>query len=149
MFDANQFMQSSSSEAFDTKFQTIDAGEYTGTVAEVTPKQFESKKEPGTYFTVLEIKWNLQLTAADIEKLGRDSASVRQTIFLDLNEQGNMAIGKGKNIALGRLRDALGQNVPGQSWGPGNLIGAAGVVTVKHNMRTGEPFPEVDHVTPF
>jgi hypothetical protein len=41
---------------------------------------------------------------------------------LELNEQGKLATGPNKNVSLGRLRDALGQNDP--SWTPQKLLGA-------------------------
>lgn len=37
-------------------------------------------------------------------------------VFLDLNEQGQLDMGTNRNILLGQLREALGQNTPGEAW---------------------------------
>jgi hypothetical protein len=56
------------------------------------------------------------------EKLKRESVKVRMRLSLDLSDAGGLATGPNKNVALGRLRDALNQNKPG--WTPQQLLGA-------------------------
>ncbi len=57
------------------------------------------------------------------ERLGLDRLQVIQGFFLDLDKKGNLEFGPNKNIRLGRLRDALGQNTD-KSWNFGMLDGA-------------------------
>ena len=44
------------------------------------------------------------------ETMGMDRLTVRQGLFLDIGANGAIAIGPNKNVKLGRLRDAVGQN---------------------------------------
>lgn len=60
--------------------------------------------------------------------------SVRQTLWLDTTESGGLDFGKGKNVGLGRLREALGQNAPGKPWAPGMLVGGVAKVKVSHSI---------------
>ena len=58
-------------------------------------------------------------------------------------------MGKGKNVALGRLREALGQNTPGKPWSFGMLVGQVAKVAVKHRITdAGDTFAEVKRVLP-
>jgi hypothetical protein len=55
-------------------------------------------------------------------QLGMDKIVVFKNVTLDF-ENGALAFGKNRNIDLGQLRHAVGQNVPGP-WALGNLRGA-------------------------
>ena len=75
-----------------------------------------------------------------------DEPTARQTIWLDVNEQGGLVFGKNKNVSLGKLRDALGQNT-GAPWSPTHLIGQPATVLIKHRMGSeGGVFSEVKGV---
>ena len=56
-------------------------------------------------------------------ELGRDTVIVNYDVILDLDDAGGLATGEGKNISLGRLREALGQNTDG-AWDFTKLSGA-------------------------
>ena len=60
--------------------------------------------------------------------------TVRQTIWLDLTESGSLDFGKGRNVGLGRLRDALGQNETGKPWQPGMMVGGVAKIKVTHSI---------------
>ena len=55
--------------------------------------------------------------------MGRDKVVVSKQIILDVTPNGAIDTGKNKNIELGRLRAAAGQN-DGQPWSVGHLRGA-------------------------
>lgn len=57
------------------------------------------------------------------ERLGLNRLQVTQGFFLDLDKKGNLEFGPNKNIRLGKLRDALGQNSD-KAWNFGMLDGA-------------------------
>lgn len=96
----------------DTVIVPIPEGEYEFTVAPLKAesiKQFVIKKgeNAGTKLTRLD----LILETSDPvvgEATGRDKSSVRHGIILDLNKMGQLDTGKGKNVSLGRMFDALG-----------------------------------------
>ena len=60
--------------------------------------------------------------------------SVKQSLFLDIDGSGALAFGANKNVKLGKLREALGQNNPGQSWNIQMLAGA-GPLRIKVGSR--------------
>lgn len=116
MFDIDQFMSSATTEANSTSLEPIPVGEYTGIIDEV-------KLTPRDDRYPLDITW--VLTDADLQaKLGRDRITVRQTVWLDMKPEGGLDTGKGKNVGLGRLREALGLNAPGKPFSLSMLRGA-------------------------
>lgn len=68
-------------------------------------------------------------------KLGREKLTVRQSFFIDFTEDGKQFdMGKGRNIALNKVRAAVGQNDPGKPWSLKKLEGA-GPVKVQVKLR--------------
>ena len=54
-------------------------------------------------------------------------------------------MGKNKNVQLGKLREALGQNGPG-AWSFGMLEGASGIVRIEHREWNDSVFADVKGV---
>ena len=63
-------------------------------------------------------------------------------IWLDITDAGHLDMKKGKNVRLGRLRAAIGQNVPGEPWSPDMIVGQPLRIKVKNRVdnNTGEIF---------
>lgn len=139
-FDPDMFMNTETTDANDTHFVPVPEGEYPGAVKAVKPRQAGDKP-------VLEITWSVD-DAGVREETGLEEPTVRQTVWLDLTPSGNLDFGKGKNVGLGKLREALGQNVPGQRWSPGMLVGQVGLITISHRSgkEPGEVFADVKAV---
>jgi hypothetical protein len=57
------------------------------------------------------------------QELDREKVVVTKQIILDMDDNGQLAKGTNKNIELGRLRDALGQN-DDDTWSIAKLRGA-------------------------
>ena len=133
MFSPEQFLDMQVTESNDTKAIPVPVGEYTAVAEEVKCRQWQSKKDPSLSGLTLDIKWSID-DAAVKELLGRDKVTVNQGIMLDLTDAGGLDMGKGRNIGLGRLREALGQNAPGKPWAPGMLVGGVAKVKVSHSI---------------
>ena len=113
-------------------------------------RQAAGKKDPSQVYTFMDVTWNLQVGPAILEAISREKATVRQSLIVDLNAAGTgLDFGKGKNIQLGRLREAVGQNQDGQPWSPARLKGAAANVKIKHRVDGEDTYDEVDVVTPL
>ena len=138
-FNPDSFLNTSVSEPSSTTFTPVPEGDYTASVKEIKPRSTDSGK------AILDVTWAID-DAAVADITGMKNPSVRQSIFLDITDAGGLDMGKGKNISLGRLRDALGQNTPGQSWQPGMLVGGVAKVTVKHRMYEDQIFTDVKGV---
>ncbi len=145
LFDPQAFLDASVTEVNDTKVIPVPVGEFVGIIDKVTPRQWQSKD--GTQSGVaLDIIWLIEDTEVK-EFLGRDEVKCKQGLMLDLTEAGGLDMSKGKNVGLGRLREAVGMNKPGMAFSFQNLPGQAAKVLVKHRLSEDDVFAEVKSVT--
>ena len=146
--NAEEFMQQTSEEALDTVLIPCPAGDWPAQIEKVEPKEFEYKSGDriGEKGLRLAITWDIMDDSVK-QTCGRDTVKVVQSLLLDLTEEGNLDFGKGRNIGLGRLREALGQNTPGQAWSPIMLGGQIAKLAIKAGVYNGNPTAEVDGVT--
>jgi len=142
MFDENSFMSTETSGEMSTEFTPVPEGEYQGLAKKVGVRSGESDK--GTW-AVLDVTWGFE-DASVVEATGMDSPSARQSVFLDLTEDGGLALGKGKNIQLGKLREAIGQNNPG-AWAPSMIEGSVAICKVEHRLYNDQLYADVKHVS--
>lgn len=146
MFDPSQFLEQQTSEANDTKLVPIPVGEYTAIVEKVEARQWRKKDDPSVSGVALDNIWEID-DAALKQLLGRDKITVKQGIMLDLTETGGLDMGKGKNVALGKLREAVGLNTPGMPFAPSMLVGRAAKIRVEHRIDGENIYSEVKAVT--
>lgn len=138
-FNADQFMQTEVEGTLDTEFTPIPEAEYPAVIKEVKADA-TPKGSP-----LLELIWIIDDQGVR-DLIGLDEPTCRQTIWLDVNEQNGLEFGKNKNVGLGKLREALGQN-DGKPWAPTMLIGQPATVNVKHRLGSeGGVFAEVKGV---
>lgn len=145
-FNPDVFMNSEVAEAMETKFSPVPEGEY---VASIDDIKVRSAKEA----VLLDVSWNI-LDDALKATMNMDKVIVRQSIFLDVEPDGRLMTGPNKNVRLGRLRQGLGQNKPGQAWNFRMLKGAGPVkitVTQRHVQKEGtdetDTYNDVSKVT--
>lgn len=126
-FNPEAFMNSTTSEASATQYLQVPEGEYNASIDTVTPRSTQTGK------ALLSIKWKVDDEAAR-NATGMAEPSVFQTVWLDIKDDGTLDGGPGKNVGLGKLREALGQNAPGKPWAPGMLVGGVAKIRVKHSI---------------
>ena len=147
LFNAESFLQQSVTGALDTAFPTIPAGEYPAIVKKIEARQMQNTKEPEKGdFTVLDIHWGIDDAAAKAET-GLDEPTCRQSLFLDLDENGQLDVSPKKNIGLGRLREALGLNNPDKPFSFGDLMNQPALVRVEHKPNANDPENPYANVT--
>lgn len=145
-FDAQSFLSASVSSANDTKVIPVPVGEYQAIIEKVVPRQWQSKD--GTQTGVaLDVYWLVE--DAEVKAfLGRDTVTVRQGIMLDtINGGTGLDVSKGKNIGLGRLREAVGKNREGEVFSFDQLPGLMAKVVVTHRVSGDDTFAEVKSVS--
>lgn len=142
MFNPEQFLDQQFTEANDTKLVPVPVGEYTAIAGEVKCRQWQSKADPSKSGLTLDITWEIDDSAVK-ELLGRDKVTVRQGIMLDLTDSGSMDMGKGRNVGLGRLREALNLNQPGQAFSFSMIPGRLAKVAVTHRIDGENIYAEV------
>ena len=149
VFDPDTFMHQEVETQMETIFTPVNEGEYNAyidTLEASTVNTQDRGTVPVLYVTYA-------ITDDEVkEELEMEKPTVRQMLWLDFDEQtGGLASGKNKNIKLGNIREAVGQNIDGQPWSPTQLIGAGPVVIkVGHrfNKETGEgPYADVQRVS--
>lgn len=145
MFNPEQFLDMQVTESNDTKAIPVPVGEYTAVIGEVKCRQWQSKKDPSQSGLTLNITWDVDDQAVK-ELLGRDKVTVRQGIMLDLTDSGGLDMGKGRNIGLGRLREATNLNTPGQPFAFSMLSGRVAKVNVSHRIDGDNIYAEVKGV---
>jgi hypothetical protein len=161
MIDAEQFMQANFTGALSTEYKRVTPGDYTATILndpegterqQIGARSGETRNEETGEtrpWMVMNIPWRLADDGGEFA--GR---LIRQSIFLDLVEErsdpnfGNLDFSEGRNIALGRLRSALGQNNQGEPWSPAMLGGKSAIISVRDGRpsKDGRIYEEVHGV---
>lgn len=137
-FDPQSFLSQQTTDQMDTQYTPIPAGEYPAVVKGIDARQQPSTKDPADTWTILDVTYAIDDQGVR-DETGLPEPTIRQSIFLDINEQGTLDTGKGKNVNLGRLREALGLNQSGQAFDFNMLVGQACIVAVKHNPDKNDP----------
>lgn len=143
-FDPDQFLNAAITGANDTKVIPVPMGEYQGIIEKVLPRQWQSKDGTQTGIA-LDIFWLIE-DAGVKEFLGRDTVTCKQGIMLDTAAGGGLDMSKGKNIGLGRLREAIGMNDPSVAFSFHSLPGQSAKVSVSHRIVGEDTFAEVKGV---
>ena len=138
-FSADAFMGTEVEGVGETEYTPIPESEYTALIKEVkadtTPK--------GNPF--LELIWIIDDQSVR-DLIGMDEPTVRQTLWLDINDGGGLEFGKNKNIQLNKVRSALGQN-DGKPWSPNMMRGQPATILIKHRLgEQGQIYADVKQV---
>ena len=145
MFNPDQFLDMTITDSNSTQTVPVPVGEYTALVSDVKCRQWQSKADPSKSGLTLDVTWEVD-DAAVKQLLGRDKVTVKQGIMLDLTEAGGLDMGKGRNIGLGRLREALNLNAPGQPFSFSMVAGRIAKVSVSHRIDGENIYAEVKGV---
>jgi hypothetical protein len=68
---------------------------------------------------------------------------VPQDVMLDLTDSGQLDMAKGRNVRLGRLREALDLNAPGRPFSFAMIQGRMAKVKVGHRVDGEDIYAEV------
>ena len=133
MFSPEQFLDMQVTESNSTELIPIPIGDYLAIADKVEVKQWAKKDDPSVSGLKLQITWAIDDQAVK-ELLGRDKVTIRQDIMLDLTDGGTLDMGKGRNVGLGRLREAVDLNIPGQAFSFTMIPGRMAKVSVKQRL---------------
>lgn len=126
-FNPDTFLNTETSDSNATAYTPVPEGEFTASIKALKPRVLTDGR------AVLDITWIVDDEAVR-QETGMAEPAVRQTLWLDITEFGGLDFGKGKNVGLGRLREAVGQNVSGKPWQPGMLVGQVATIKVGHSI---------------
>lgn len=142
-FDPDQFLNTSITGANSTKVIPVPMGDYQGVIEKILPRQWQSKDGTQTGIS-LDVFWLIE--DQDVKTfLGRDTVVCKQGIMLDTTPQGGLDMSPGKNVGLGRLREACNLNTDA-AFSFHSLPGQMARVTVKHRIDGEDTFAEIKAV---
>lgn len=144
-FNPDEFLQTEVTEANATKRIPVPEGDYIGVIKTVTARPWQSKKDPGLSGVSLDVVWAIDDANARAV-VGLPEVTSRQGIMLDMTEEGRLDTGNGKNIGLGRLREAVGLNTPGKAFTFLQLQGQVARVRVTHRIDGADIYDEIKSV---
>lgn len=140
LFDPEAFLQGSIETEFDADYTPIEEGDYNGVIQKVDTNSGTSEKGP---WAVLNITWMISQEGHE-----EDGRQARQSLFLDIDENGRLLAGKNKNVRLGKLLEAL--NLRGRPWSPAQLEGMVASINISNRdgkgAYEGQIFSEVSKV---
>lgn len=137
-FDPEALLEQETTEALESEFTPIPEDVYQGMIIDNQGKRnqefgikevrIKSGPREGEVAYVLEAPIQLDAPGNELAH-GR---IVKYSAFLDLDENtGALETGTNKNVRLGALREAVGQNKAGQSWKFRDLVGQLLMVKIK------------------
>ncbi len=131
-FDPDTFLSTSIEGALSTRIDPLPSDDYTATIDSIgQPRQVGES----VVVDVVYIVHDEELAS----NMGLERLIVRQGLFLDVDASGGIAQGPNKNVQLGRLRAAVGQNGP-EAWNFSMLQGAGPLrITVGQNPDKHDP----------
>ena len=150
MIDIDALISTSIREKLDTTYPVPPEKEYTANIGEPRDELKEwfrnVKRDDGTVTATINIPFILHDETVR-DQLGVRTLTSRLTIWLDTEISGALSTGKGKNISLGQLREALGQKEI-TPWNFSMLIGAGPVkvITTNSTGKDGKVYSNVSKV---
>jgi hypothetical protein len=140
-FDPSTFLNTQYDEALDTSRTPCPVGEYLAIADKVDVRPWAAKDGSSSGLKAV-ILWDVQDDNVK-QLLGYDKVVVPQEQMLDLTETGGLDMGKGKNVGLGRIREALDLNTPGQPFAFSMIQGRMAKVMVSHRAVGEDLYAEV------
>ena len=128
-FNPETFLDTTHKESNATTLIPVPEGVWAAHVVKIDVRQLISEGEPPR--VVVDLGWEIEEDAVK-KATGMDRPIAVQTLWIDTTPEGGLDMGTGKNVGLGRLREALGQNKAGKPWSFNHLREARAMVEVIH-----------------
>lgn len=143
-FDPSSFLDLEVNGANDTKLAPVPVGQY---MAEIVKVDMRTIQVEGEDRLIAALTWHIKGEEAKAAT-GMEKPTVRQDLWIDLTENKGLDNGKGKNVGLGRVREAVGLNNPASTFSFRMLQGRGANVYVSHrpDKKTGDIFAEIKKV---
>jgi hypothetical protein len=147
-FDPKLLLDATTDQANSTVRIPVPAREHLALITEV---DIRSGSKDGRNWSFLDVTFEIDSPEVK-QELGRDKVSLTQGIGLDFTSQGGLDYSKGKNVMLGRLREAVNLNEPGKPFGFRMLVGRPVKILVTHAASTkagAQPGDVFENVSAF
>ena len=132
-FDPQAFLSATMDQPLE-KAPPLPEGDYTAVVGKPEIRVNQGKKDPSKTYTFLDIPLALEVPA-DLQSSGiPPTRTLRHSIILDVNDNGALDMGPGRNSGLRILREALDMNRPGEAFSIAAIEGRPIKAKVKHEI---------------
>lgn len=158
-FDASKFVNQDFTGANATRYNNCPEGDYTLKVdlreSDVAKwiRENEIRKGPRAGSMMVSLDVPVEVLDDGVRaKLNQEHVYTRYSCILDFDKNGDLDFAEGRNVKLGRLREAMGQNTPGQAWNV-KMLANDTIVFKGHVIERPDPnnpedkFSEVSRVT--
>lgn len=142
-FDPTAFLDMPVDQEF-TKRPPIPAIDYPATIQDLSARQWQSKDKFNADGTpksgiAYDVALSLEIPLEIREALGlkNETLQIKDSIMLDLNDQGGLSTEVGANRQLRNYREALDMNKPGVVFRAREMIGRRLLVKIKHEDYQG------------
>lgn len=137
-FNPDDFLNQPVEGANATTRTPVPESEYMAVVDDFKLRMVDIKKgdNAGKSVLAIDIFWNI-LDDSVRQLLKREKVTSKQGFFIDIDENGKIAVGEDVNVKLGRVREALNQNDPSQPW-MFQMLKGAGPAKIKVKHRPDE-----------
>lgn len=146
LFDPEQFSVQTIQGKSSTEAIPVPEGIYASAPRRFEFSQITTKNGPAI---ICKIDWPIVDEVAQ-QATGRPQSLARQTIWIDTKDVDGKEVfdsDKGMNVGVGRLREALDQNTPGQEWNFHMIIGVPARIMVQHRSgKDSQVYAEVTKV---
>lgn len=146
-FNPETFLDATMTEPTE-KRPPLPVGDYTAVVGAITARAWQGKADP----TKSGIAWDIPLTLevpAEIQaelKMDQSTLPLKDSIMLDLTENGTIDNSPGKNRRLRAYREATDMNKPGDVFSARKMEGKVLKVKITHDLWEGQPIERVSGV---
>lgn len=111
IFNPEEFLDQVVEQANDTRVIPVPEGEYLAQVSDVKARTWTSRDKTSSGIS-LDVMF--EIDDQNVKELtGREKVIVKYSPSLDLTPDNKIDFGRGKNVKLGKLREALDLNTPG------------------------------------
>lgn len=146
-FDPQTFLDSNFEGSNSTSRTPCPEGEYPAVIKDVEVNAWTSRDQTKSGLR-LDVRYSIDDESVKAA-VGLPEPTVRQGLMLDLTPSGGLDMGKGRNIGLGRLREATRLNDPAKPFNFRMLVGQMVKVKVTHRVADEAIYDEVKAVAPL
>ena len=127
----------------------LPPNDYVGIIQKVEARQWSSKSDPSKSGVALDISIQLDLPFEVQQECQMDKPifTIRDSVMLDLTENGALAQGPGQNRRLRGYREATNKNQLGVPFSPKDLVGCLIKVRIVHDLYEDQPIEKITAVT--
>lgn len=143
-FDPKAFLDVVVTEQGSTSVTPIPPGEHLSVVEKVDTRAWQARDGTSSGIA-LDVTYNIDSPEVKAA-LGRPKVTVTQGIMLDLTDGGALDMGKGRNVTLNRLREAVGLNEQGKPFSFRMLEGKVVKINVQHRVDGDKIYNDVKGV---